>query len=282
MNVNANCATGYGPSSNTQGRYGRLFFDGDERKYEQWETKFLGYMLLQRLKSVILTPEREEVDKDQNELAYAELIQFLDEKSLSLVMRDAADDGRKALNILRAHYAGSGTPRIIALYTELTSLTKQRHETVTDYVIRAETAATALKNAGESVSDSLLIAMVLKGLPDTYKSFVVVVTQSNTKQTFSDFKAALRSYEDTENARTMSEDSVMKVNKPITSVKRDIKCFNCGGNHFVRDCQKPRKKQQWCNECKSTSHNDQSCRKKQKEVRGGPRNDRMKKAHHTV
>ena len=35
-------------------------------------------------------------------------------------------------------------------------------------VLRAETAAASLKSAGETVSDSFLIAMVLKGLPTEY------------------------------------------------------------------------------------------------------------------
>jgi len=70
--------------------------------------------------------------------AFAKLVQFLDDKSLSLVMRDAADDGKKALEILRQHYAGTGKPQIITLYTELTSLLKRAGESVTDYVIRAE------------------------------------------------------------------------------------------------------------------------------------------------
>ena len=60
------------------------------------------------------------------------LRQFLDDKSLSLVMRDAASDGRKALGILREHFAGTSKPRIISLYTQLTSLVKQSNETVTD------------------------------------------------------------------------------------------------------------------------------------------------------
>ena len=85
-----------------------------------------------------------EITAAKNEETFAELIQFLDDKSLALVMRDARDDGRKALKILRAHYAGTGKPRIISLYTELTSLVKLEHETVTDYVIQAETEATAL------------------------------------------------------------------------------------------------------------------------------------------
>ena len=74
-------------------------------------------------------------------------------------------------------------------------------------MIRAETAAAALNNANENVSesDSLLIAMVLKGLPESFKPFVVVVTQSDKEQTFTEFKAVLRSSEDTE--RTRSDDT---------------------------------------------------------------------------
>lgn len=51
---------------------------------------------------------------------------------------------------------------MISLYTKLASLVKLAHETVTDYVTRAKTAATALKNVDETVTGSLLIAIVLK------------------------------------------------------------------------------------------------------------------------
>ena len=116
-------STGYGPSAT---RFNRLLFSGDEINFEQWEVKFLGYMRLQKLKDTVDAGEDVDIDEEKNAEAYAELIQFLDDKSLSLVMRDAADDGRKAQQILREHYAGSSTPRIISLYTELTSLIKRR------------------------------------------------------------------------------------------------------------------------------------------------------------
>ena len=49
-------------------------FDGDERKYEQWEVKFFGYMTLQKLKDTILAANDSDVDQGKNELAFAELI----------------------------------------------------------------------------------------------------------------------------------------------------------------------------------------------------------------
>ena len=73
-------STGYGPSASLS-RYSRFIFDGDERKYEQWEVKFLGYMRLQKLRDTILAADEDEVDEENNAEAFAELIQFLDDKS---------------------------------------------------------------------------------------------------------------------------------------------------------------------------------------------------------
>ncbi|KAL9966543.1 hypothetical protein ACROYT_G024631 [Oculina patagonica] len=95
-------------------------------------------------KDTVAAAEFEDVNAAKNEETFLELIQFLDDKSLSLVMRDAQDDGRKALKILRAHYAGTGKPRVISLYAELTSLAEVRpRDSDRTYVIRAETQATA-------------------------------------------------------------------------------------------------------------------------------------------
>lgn len=268
--------TGYGPSKEFGSRWNRLYFDGDEKNYELWETKFLAHLRLLDLKSTILSeaPDEDaqgaEEDASKNEEAYAVLIQVLDDKSLSLVMRDAADDGRKALQILRDHYAGKGKPRVISLYTELTSLQKGVNESVTDYIIRAETAITALRNAGETLSDGLLTAMILKGLPDAYKPFSVHITQSDEKLTFAEFKTKLRSYESTEKfgASGSAEDSVMKVRGRDAWSK--LTCFTCGQKgHKAADCASAagerRESKQWCSFCKSATHKDAHCRRRKRD-----------------
>ena len=79
--------------------------------------KFLGYMRLQKLHEVVVRVESEKEVPDAAKLAnaFAELVQCLGDRSLALVIREAKDDGRKALKVLREHYQGKGKPRIIAL-----------------------------------------------------------------------------------------------------------------------------------------------------------------------
>ena len=192
-------STGYGPRM-------KLMFTGDEQDYDIWEVRFLGYMALQGLKETIL-PSSTTVDSTKNERAYAELVMLLDEKSLSMIMTDAIDDGRKALEILRDHYKGTGKPMILTLYNNLCNMKYIPDQGLTEYISRAERLASSLKNANETVSDSLLISMVLKGLPVSYNSFIVVITQSAKDYSFVEFKSAIRNFSENEKSRISTASS---------------------------------------------------------------------------
>ena len=207
--------------------------------------------------------------------------------SLGLVIREARDNGSKALAILQEHYAGNGKLRIISLYTKLTSLQKKNTETVTEYIINAETTATALKSVSEIVSeivsDGLLIAMVIKGLQSSYNPFVVVTTQNEKVLTFSQFKVALRSYEENEKSKPIPNsevesmsNSIMKLNigRNNNNITRNINCYSCGvAGHRSFECNKAKgycnnnnnnnNNNKWCNNCRWSSHTDRTCRRKQ-------------------
>ena len=225
---------------------------------------------------ILAEEEPNEGDVERNIDACAQLIQCLDDRSLSLVMRDAKDDVRKALKILRNHYMGKSKPCVLALYTELTSLQKGHDECITDHVLRAETTAASLKSAGETVSDSLLIAMVLKGLPTEYKTFSAIVSQrdkKDDKMKFQEFKVVLRSYEETQKSCTTpsaDEDNVLnsKLKSPVAN--GSITCYSCGQpGHKSSECRSRDKKKgnRWCSHCKSKTHNTDACRKKDSENR---------------
>ena len=174
----------------------------------------LAFMKIKDLKDAILPGTI--ASAESKERAYSQLVQFLDSRSLNLVMHDAKDDGRKALEILRRHYAGTGKQRIISMYTTLCSLTKLPNEDLTDYIIKCEQTATQLRSAGKIIEDSLLIAMVIKGLPPSYKPFVVYIQQQEDEMTFTNFKVAIRNYEENEKAATANLtknfETVMHVN----------------------------------------------------------------------
>ena len=156
--------TGYGPAH-------RLLFDGDERKYEQWEIKFFSYKRIKDLRDAIDPDSTAIVSQERKERSFAELVQFLDDRSLNLIRRDAKDNGRAAMAILREHYAGTSECRILSLITQLANMCMIREENVTEYALRSENVADALNTAGEKISDRILKAMVLKGLPPSFKPF---------------------------------------------------------------------------------------------------------------
>ena len=286
-------STGYGPAA-------RLCFNGDERTYEVWEMKFMAYMRTKELRNAIDPDAAGIVSVNSRERAFAELVQVLDDRSLNLIMRDAKDDGKAAMAILRDHYAGTSEQRILSLLTTLTTIAKGHNELLTDYVIRAESAANALRNAGEIVSDRLLNAVVLKGLPHEYRPFRVIMEQMKKTTSFLEFKKALRSFEENEKAAignlSSQMDAVMKISDPVrehdnfreerhntrrnfgensnAGYSKNILCYNCGGRgHKSEVCPSQStlvterhtgkgRNEKWCDYCKTSAHSYESCRNK--------------------
>ena len=111
-----------------------------------------------------------------------------------------------------------------------------------------------MKSAGESgVSDALLISMVLKGLPIEYKPFSVVVMQSDKDYTFSEFKEALRNFE--ENEKVLSKNTDGRI---IMASGGRVVCFHCQGEgHKSNACPK---KPKYCTHCKTNTHKTENCR----------------------
>lgn len=248
----------------------RLYFDGCDEKFELWEVKFKAYLRIKNLHTVLSDGRETAKFRERNERVYAELVQVLDDKSLQLIMREAEDDGKRALELLEQHYSGSSKPRIIALYTELTTLQKVSEETATDYFLRAEKTATALNNAGETISDGLLVAMCLKGLPTDYSAFSTVITQRSDEVSFSEFKSALKSFEETMKSKQSQPDV------KVMMCENKIVCFKCGrSGHKQYQCKSKSinnidsndgktfgySKNKWCNICKNKTHFTKDCRR---------------------
>ena len=272
----AQSSTGYGPRNG-------LYFDGNPARYTIWETRFTNYLYaLDKATHKAILPKEEGKDNDanfdeKNQRSYAELVQVLDERSLLLVMHGATDNGRhEALTILRSHYASTEKPRVLALYEQLTTLKMKDHEDVTDYTIRGESAAIGLKAAGENISDNLVIAMMLKGLPHSYQPFVVVNTQLDKIKSVTDFKSALHNYSQTEMIRNTEKDSSTALATKAVNSSRSgtqntavYECNYCGmKGHKSKDCRNRHRLQ--CSFCHAKGHVEKVCFTKKRDTQTNP------------
>ena len=253
-------------------------FDGRAEEYELWEERMLCCMHRVRLKETILnepggplTAEERAKDEELNADAYCSLAPLLDNVSLGLIFRDCKNKGRESLQVLREHYIGKGRPRIVSLYITLTSLKKADTETVTEYIIRAEQIFTALRGAGEAPSEGLMMAMIMRGLPENYKPFTLMVTHGSAEMKLAEFKAKLRNFEASEDAEPVAEMAGERVLKARAALKKknsgsstEMACWRCGERgHRKDECTR----KVWCGSCKSTSHSDNACRKKERAQR---------------
>ncbi|XP_066986822.1 uncharacterized protein [Macrobrachium rosenbergii] len=139
-----------------------------------------------------------------------------------------------------------------------------------DGLFSSEAAATSLKSAGETISNSLLIAMVLKGLPEECTPFNTVVMQKDSEPTFLEFKSLLRSYEESLRSReahrpNVKSENVLKVNYKKnpdfqyggSASGSSIRCYSCGKpGHKSFEC-KLKKDRDVCSvlvDCGATTH----------------------------
>ena len=174
--------------------------------------------------------EADEPSQANKALVFAQLIQYLDDRSPSLIRCDAPNDGPKALKILNEHYMGKDKPCIIYLFT---LLQMGEDKNVTDYLIRGETICNSLKTAGENMNDSLLMEITMKGLSDRFNTFCTVITQKDKECSFLDYKIALKSFKGNERYR---HGTIMQLKPRTSNLRRNTTCYTCGEpNH--KSCQ---------------------------------------------
>ena len=189
-----------------QSKLETLLFSGKDEDFEYFAERFEARLHLLKLRTVLLDQENlpEETDanfaSEQNKLKekqfeiWCELVQCLDRKSLSLV-KTAKPSGTQAWKLLQDCFKSRQRPRIHQLLNKLTNLKMYSQESMRDYLMRAEELQLNLTDVGENVSDQMLCSVVLKGLPNSFASFVTVFKFSHEAKTFADLKRDLLNFD---------------------------------------------------------------------------------------
>ena len=244
----------------TKHKLGWLQFSGNEDDWPFWSEKFESYIHTNKLRKYLVGDENGTAEQKYDIWAY--LIQCLDKRSVMMLKSQCKGDGPAAWKALAAHFSSTETPRVMTLLERFTSLVLKPDEEMVDYLIRAEELSTSLEQAGEKVSENLVISVVLKGLPSSYEYFKTVHDFSKDKSSFQDVKKALKNFDASKNVRKETTDNFALMahasssnfsKQPFTG-----KCFKCGKpGHQKSQCRNL-----VCDFCNKPGHTVDRCFKK--------------------
>ena len=269
-----------------QSKLKTLLFSGKNEDFEYFAERFEARLHLLKFRTVLLDQENlsEETDanfaSEQNKLkekqfeVWCELVQCLDRKSLSLV-KTAKPNGRQAWKLLQDCFKSRERPRIHQILNKLTNLKMYSRESMRDYLMRAEELQLNLTDVGENVSDQILCSVVLKGLPNSFASFVTVFKFSHEAETFADLKRDLLNF-DSDSCRGQPEQGTS------SQFTKDVKCFKCGKlGHRQSECR-AKVSVIVCYECGAKGHKANKCPKtKNNSKTGAPRETTQNKRFYT-
>ena len=92
--------------------------------------------------------------------------------------------------------------------------------------------------------------MMIKGLPAEYSTFSAIVVHGE-EMTFSKFKVALKSHEETLKPHAESGSSIMNITHAHGGSNNAlITCFKCGEKGHKAPACKKRSRNKWCDICK--------------------------------
>ena len=194
----------------------------------------------------------------------------LDSTSLMLIRHDCVDnngsgDGRKAWVLLQQRFQSDETVTVASVMQQLARLQLEEDEAIHNYFILAQELSTRLEHVGEHLSEHLLNAVGLNGLPEPYEHFVVQKS-FNPADSFVELRARLMNYEESRIRREYVDDvdshvamtskkakpkrnSSNKHNAPPKSSSGQLTCYCCGmKNHKKSVCYKREKAE--CSFCK--------------------------------
>ena len=182
-----------------QTRLEKLTFSGNENDWEYFAEQFEARIVLLNLKKTLKgtdvpgSSENETNVNDRKEQLWCELIQCLDRKSVMLIKRDKPD-GSAAWNRLQSYFKSTERPRVQRMLNEISNLKLEASESIKDYILRSENLQMNLQEAGEGISEKMMIAMLLKGLPKEFDNFTTVVNFSKDAKSLDEIKRDLSNF----------------------------------------------------------------------------------------
>lgn len=204
----------------------------------------------------LVQDQREELIK-KSHLAYGILIQSLKDEQLRLVQGVARGNAHGIWRILLETYERKSMATRVQLLERLFGTQLKANESMASYVARLTEIERRLRAQGEQVSESIMVYLLLKGLPSSYTS-IVQLMKMREKLEFTETVEALKNEEERQNVTRSTEGNSTAHANAAEQLKKG--CFSCGAHdHIKYNCPLHSKKKR-CDKCHRIGHTAQECR----------------------
>lgn len=140
---------------------------------------------------------------------------------------------------LNRAFEDNGLTRRCGLLRKLIMTSYENCSSMEVYVNEIVNTAHQLNGIGLKVDEEWVGMLLLCGLPESYRPMIMALENSGMKITGDAIKTKLLQ----EMAPHEKDLAFAGTNRPVRQArpknKRPIRCFNCGGDHFLRNCKEP-------------------------------------------
>jgi hypothetical protein len=207
---------------------------------------------------------RDEVRRRSNR-AYGILVQCLQDEQLRLMQNVKRGDAHGVWRILLDTYERKSMATKVQLLERLFALTKQASETITSYIARLTEIERKLNAQEEKVSESILVYVLLRGLPASYTSIVQLIKMKDQLE-MKDAIEMLKNEEERQGVTITGQPRTAAANMARSSSAtghNEARCFTCNQTgHVMFNCPRNSNKKK-CELCRKVGHTAQECHGKQ-------------------
>lgn len=206
--------------------------------YSFWKIGARAHLTTKGYFDCVLTEKQASANAEETtryEKALAELTLLVDVSVYSHL--EECDTAKKAWENLKEAFEDRGAVRKVTLLKQWVTLKLDECSSMQEYITKSLQFRSKIKAAGMKIDEELAGTLMLVGLSNDFRPMVMSV-ESMEKEITVDYVKNLLTQE-VDNEAIESERVLAANHNKAASYykkKKDIKCFECGGSHFKRNC----------------------------------------------
>lgn len=225
--------------------------------FDTWKRTAQAYLTINGywtcLKSEITSATEDNI-KEKHEKALSELYLMIEPAIYPYI--EGCDSLKKAWEALTSAFADNGTCRKVFILQQWTSTKYNDCSSMEHYVNTMTSLWSKVKSVGFQIDEEVAASLLLAGLPNQYQPLIFGLENTKEKLTMDLIKNIL--LQGALNNDDASGSALFVKGKKHFKNKKPIKCYNCGGPHYAKKCNKKKNQSKKTGEASANFCNEEA------------------------